>query len=92
MSNTLKIKVQEYALPFDVSITQSNWSGTGPYTYTVAAEGITTDSRLVHELDETAENLTSRIIVTPSTDTLTFSTDTKPSDTINIQITAIPVR
>lgn len=65
------------------SITTSNWSGSGPYTYTLSNTSATANSSISVDLGDTFAYLNKPLKVEPSAGKLTFSTATKPSNTIS---------
>lgn len=64
------------------SITTSNWSGSGPYTYSLSNSGITANSAVSADLGNTYKYLSSNLEIAPSAGAAVFTTAVKPSGTI----------
>lgn len=69
-----------------LQITTGQWSGSGPYTITASATNVTADSIVDWQMDSSINYLASDLTVTTGAGTVTLSTATKPTNTINITL------
>lgn len=72
--------------PIGITIPTGQWSGSGPYTYTLNATNVDEDTVINAQMDGSIINLTSALDVTPGEGTITLSTETLPSGTITVYI------
>ena len=69
-----------------LQITTGQWSGSGPYTITASATNVTANSIVDWQMDSSINYLASDLTVTTGAGTVTLSTATKPTNTINITL------
>ena len=78
---------------YTASIATTDWSGSGPYTYTVSSSAITADSMAIIGLQEGSPALLGADIEwETAAGSLTLSTTEKPSGTLNLNITTVEER
>lgn len=83
----LKLVYDKLHVPsVQVQIPTGQWSGSSTRTYTVNATGVTADTIIDWAMDSSINYLTSELTVTPGSGTITFSTPTLPSGTINVTL------
>lgn len=75
------------------SITTSNWSGSGPYTYNLTMNGVTSsDAVIVLNLDASSQaHLKAQLDWETTTNTVKLSTSVKPTGTISGYLITLPV-
>lgn len=69
-----------------VQIPTGQWSGSSTKTYTVNATNVTADTIMEVEMDSSINNLRGDLNVTSGSGTITFTTSTVPSGTINVTV------
>lgn len=83
----LKLVYDKLHVPsVQVQIPTGQWSGSSTRTYTVNATGVTANTIIDWAMDSSINYLTSELTVTPGSGTITFSTPTLPSGTINVTL------
>lgn len=83
----LKLVYDKLHVPsVQVQIPTGQWSGSSTKTYTVNATGVTADTIIDWAMDSSINYLTGDLTVTPGSGTITFSTSTLPSGTINVTL------
>ena len=75
------------------SITTSNWSGSGPYTYNLTMNGVTSsDAVIVLNLNSSSQaHLKAQLDWETTTNTVKLSTSVKPTGTIGGYLITLPV-
>lgn len=75
---------------YDITISESAWTGSGPYTYVFSANTVSADKHLVIEADSNMlTNATSTITVTPGAGIITFTTRSKPNGAVKMSIVVL---
>jgi len=70
---------------WDVSIGTSDWSGSGPYTYTINDNSVTVNTHIVCDWqDNTQENAPARVNWSTRSGAIVLSTATMPTGTVHV--------
>ena len=88
------VKLDDLKLVYDklhvpsvqLQITTGQWSGNGPYTYSANVTNIDANTSVEMEMDETIDYLTADLKVTTGSGSITLSTASKPSNTVNVTL------
>lgn len=88
-----KVPVSKFSpTPVVLTITTGQWTGNGPYTYSYSVSNVTADTIMTITYDETSAGyLTSGISATPSSGSVTISTDSLPTGSITVMMQLVGV-
>ena len=70
----------------EIQITTGQWSGSGPYTFTANVSNVTSSTFINAQVDSSISYLQSDLTVTTGTGTVTFSTASLPTGTVNVTV------
>ena len=86
ISESRMVPKSQNKTPVKLQIPVGQWNGNGPYTYTVNVTNVTANTDIDYTIDESQDYLTSEIVVATGAGTVTLTTASLPTGTVNVTV------